>query len=122
MKPLRILLLEDDMVVAPLLAEILKAMGHEICAIAATKADAIAAAAQYKPELMIVDVRLGEENGIAVVQIICSARFTPHLFMSGDISRIRMPSSKAVVIQKPFREVDLIHAMQRALETGALIK
>jgi len=34
-------------------------MGHDVCALEITEAGAVAAAAQYRPNLMIVDARLG---------------------------------------------------------------
>ena len=44
MKPLRILVVEDEGIVAFLLAQILESMGHEVCGIENDKAGAIAAA------------------------------------------------------------------------------
>ncbi len=42
MKPLRILVVEDDALIAMVLGELLTAMGHEVCDTAATQADAVA--------------------------------------------------------------------------------
>jgi len=49
MNSLRILVVEDDILISMLLAEVLIGMGHEVCAIATTKADAVAAADRCKP-------------------------------------------------------------------------
>ncbi len=43
MNGLRILVVEDDAVVGMMLAEMLEEMGHDICSIEATEADAVAA-------------------------------------------------------------------------------
>ena len=59
MKALRVLVAEDDTIVGMLLGELLKEMGHDVCAIEASEADAVAAAIRCKPDLMIIDVRLG---------------------------------------------------------------
>jgi CheY-like chemotaxis protein len=55
MKALRILVVEDDAMIAMLLADMFAAMGHDVCAIERTEAGAVAAATLCKPDLMIVD-------------------------------------------------------------------
>ena len=49
MKALRVLVIEDDALIAMLLAELLAGMGHDVCATAATEAEAVIAAARSKP-------------------------------------------------------------------------
>ena len=115
MKAHRVLIVEDDALLGVYLAELLIGMGHEICAIEATEADAVSAAAQRGPDLMIVDARLRDGSGISAVEEILRTRFVPHVFVSGDTSRIRSSRPGAVVLQKPFRESDLARAVQRAL-------
>ncbi|KAF2988809.1 response regulator (plasmid) [Methylocystis sp. MJC1] len=116
MKALRILLVEDDSMLGELLAETLETMGHEVCGIESSEADAVAAAFRCKPELMIIDALLRDGSGVSAVDQICDAGFIPHFFVSGDISRIKASRPAAVAVQKPFREADLIYAIQRALE------
>jgi CheY-like chemotaxis protein len=65
MKALRVLLIEDNALIAVLLAEQLAEMGHDVCATAATEADAVTAASRYKPDLMIVDAGLGGGSGVS---------------------------------------------------------
>src|ERR1039458_702062 len=67
MKAHRVLIVEDDALLGVYLAELLIGMGHEICAIEATEADAVSAAAQRGPDLMIVDARLRDGSGISAV-------------------------------------------------------
>ena len=102
-----------------LFADVLVAMGHRVCAIAVTEADAIAAAAQFKPDLMIVDARLRNGNGVSAVEEILRARWVPHVFVSGETSRITALRPGAIVIQKPIRDIDLDRAIQRAIEVPA---
>ena len=59
MKPLRILVVEDDAVIGGLLAETLEDLGYVVCAVETNAANAVAAAARHHPDLMIVDVGLG---------------------------------------------------------------
>ena len=112
---LRILIIEDEPVIAMLFEELLKEMGHEIVGIAANESDAVAAALKHKPDLMFVDARLGKGSGIAAVKEILLTGFIPHVFTSGDSSSVRAQRPGAIVISKPFREPDLIRAIELAL-------
>jgi two-component system, response regulator PdtaR len=118
MKTLRILVVEDDLMLGELLAEMLQTMGHEVCGVENTEADAVTAAFGRKPDLMIVDAWLRDGGGVSAVEKICAAGFIPHFFVSGDISRIKALRPGAVAVQKPFREADLVHAIQRALKAS----
>lgn len=115
---LRIMVVEDEAVIALLLAEVLEGMGHEVCAIEATKAGAVTSAVECRPDLMIVDARLDDGSGVAAVDEILRIWLVPHVFVSADISRVRALRPDAVMIQKPYRESDLASAIQRALSAG----
>lgn len=120
MKALRVLLVEDDTLLGTLLADMLRDVGHDVCAIAVTEAAAVSAAAQYHPDLMIVDVGLGEGSGVAAVDEILHFGFVPHLFMTGNVTRLRALRQHAVVLEKPFREAALLLAMQCAMDVAAI--
>ena len=119
MTALRILIVEDEAIVAMLFADLLVAMGYEVCAIEATEAGAIAAAVRCRPDLMIVDAHLVEGSGASAVAAILRAGFVPHVFVSGDRLREQAIALGSVVLQKPFRESDLVRAIERALATKA---
>ena len=118
MKALRVLVAENDTIVGMLLGELLREMGHDVCAIEATEADAVAAAIRCRPDLMIIDVRLGDGSGISAVEEILRAGPVPYMFVSGDISSVRTLRPGTVIIQKPYREPDLANAIQRAIGAG----
>ena len=113
------MVVEDEALIGMLFAEVLGQMGHEVCAIEDTEAGAIAAAAQYRPDLMIVDARLSNGSGISAVDQILRNGFIPHVFVSGDVSSIRAQRPGAVVLQKPFRDPDIVRAIERALNAKA---
>jgi len=117
MIPLRVLVVEDDAAIGALLAEMLGQMGYDVCAVEATQASAVSAAARWHPDLMIVDIRLSEGSGVGAVDEIHRAGPVPHVFVSGDISGIRALRPKAPMIQKPYREADLARVIQYALRT-----
>lgn len=119
MKPLRVLLIEDELLIALLVTEVLEGMGHNVCATESTEAGAVAAAARCDPDMMIVDARLREGSGVSAVAKILLAGHVPHVFVSGDVAGVKALRPDAVVIQKPFFDSDLDRAMNLALGTGA---
>src|SRR5690348_17858924 len=64
MEALRVLVVEDEMLIGMLLADTLEAMGYDVCAVEATEIGAVAAAARWNPDLMIVDARLRNGSGV----------------------------------------------------------
>ena len=115
-RKLRIIVVEDDPLIGMLMAEMLEEMGHDVCAIEETEDGAVAGAAARHPDIMIVDAWLGEGSGIAAVDKILRAGPMPHIFVSGDISRVRILRPNSIMVQKPFREADIANAIQRAVE------
>jgi DNA-binding response OmpR family regulator len=116
MKTLRILIVEDDSMLAFLLGEVLMGLGHEVCATEGVEAEAIATALRCRPDLMIVDEILGAGSGLAVVDAVLEQTHAPHLFVSGDAARIRTLRPKAIVIEKPYSESDLAYAIEKTMQ------
>jgi len=119
MNALRTLVVEDDAIIGGLLAETLEGLGHTVCAVESNVANAAAAASHWRPDLMIVDVGLGEATGIAAVKEIVRSRFVPHVLVTGEAVRGMPLGPDTVFIQKPFRVSDLEQAIQRALATAS---
>lgn len=116
----RVLVVEDDAVIGVLLGEMLEGMGYDVCGIEATEADAVTAAARYRPDLMIVDVKLGDGSGVSAIDTIHRAGPVPHVFVSGDIARLRALKPGSITIQKPYREAELALIIQRALGADSI--
>jgi DNA-binding response OmpR family regulator len=113
MRSLRILLVDDDCSIGALLAEMISEMGHRVCSVETTQADAVKAALLARPDLMIVDVRLGSGSGITAMQTISGTVKIPHIFISGD-GRVLDPRS-SILLQKPFTQRDLVGAINQAM-------
>jgi DNA-binding response OmpR family regulator len=118
MTTLRVLVVEDDAMIGMLLAEMLEEMGHDVCAVAFTHADAVTEATRCKPDLLIVDARLGDGSGVSAVEDILRTGLVPHVFVTGDISKVKALRPGSVMLQKPFLESELAPAIQRALAPG----
>ena len=70
-----------------LTGELLEQMGYDVCAIESTEADAVAAAVRCRPDLVIVDVLLGDGSGVSAVEEILRAG-PVHISSSAVTSRI----------------------------------
>jgi two-component system, response regulator PdtaR len=114
MTPLNILVVEDDIMIGMLLSDMLTGLGHRVCAVERTEAGTVAAAARFRPDLMIVDIHLKIGNGISAVEAVLRDRFIPHVFVTGDRYGTQRRSPGDIVIEKPFRERDLLEAIKRA--------
>lgn len=120
MKPLRVLLVEDEVLIAMLLIQVLEEMGHDVCATESTECGAVATAARCRPDMIVADARLREGSGVSAMAKILLTGHVPHVFVSGDVSGVRALRPDAVVIQKPFFASDLARAMQLALSAEAV--
>lgn len=112
------LVVEDNILIGMLLSDMLIELGHVVCAVERTEEGAVAAAAKFRPDLMIVDVHISHGSGISAVETILRDRFVPHVFVTGDKLGTQQHRPGDVVIEKPFREHELIEAIKRA--TAAL--
>lgn len=112
---LRIVIAEDNSLIAMDLADLLIAMGHDVCALASTEAQTIAAADLHAPGLMIVDNALAEGSGVSAMEEVLAHRFVPHLYVTGNPLSILTLHPDAVVISKPFTMRALNVAIAEAL-------
>jgi two-component system, response regulator PdtaR len=111
----RILIVEDEAIIGMLLSEVLAGLGHEVIGVAATEGAAIALAADYLPDLLIVDAGLTSGNGLSAVDVILANRFVPHIFTTGNALKVRLLKPDAIVLEKPFHESELTDAIASAL-------
>jgi DNA-binding response OmpR family regulator len=117
MKALSILIVEDDLLIGVLLTDMLEGMGHDVCGVETSESSAVDAALQNRPDLMIVDARLGNGSGIAAVKRISAVVNIPHIFVSGD--RISIEGASTFALQKPFSQRDLERAIKGTMDTAA---
>ncbi len=109
---LSIMLVEDEALIAMFLSDVLVELGHTICATVSSEADAVACALRLAPDLMLVDLALGQGDGARAMRTILGARPQPHVFMTGS-RRADLPAD-AHVLEKPFFAADLIRAIDAA--------
>ncbi|WP_313344670.1 response regulator [Stenotrophomonas sp.] len=117
----RVLLVEDESLVAMMVEDCLVELGYEVVALAGTVDGALDALQQQVIDLAVLDVNLGGTMSFPVAQAL-EARGIPYLFLTGyDRSVIPEPLQHRYGLQKPFRMRDLdsaLHSLQ-APESGA---
>ncbi|OYU50452.1 MAG: response regulator [Rhizobiales bacterium PAR1] len=109
---LRVLIVEDEAMIAMLYTEVLAGLGHEVSTIARTEDEAVETARSFRPDMMIVDHHLHQGSGAAAVKRILADGYVPHVLVSGDFTGNETGS---VCLQKPFNEAQLIRAIEVAL-------
>ncbi len=117
----RILVVEDDGIIAFDIVTRLRKLDYGDVAVAATGADAICQAERVRPHLVFMDVTLkGDIDGIAAAEIIHGRFGSAIVYVTAHSdSSIRdraMATSPAGYILKPFTTGDLICAIRSALQ------
>ena len=108
---LRILIVEDEMLVAMNVEDMLLDLGHEVAGIASRLAPALALAKEAEIDAAILDVNLAGEQSFPVAELL-DGRGIPFLFATGyGLQGIEERFRTRVVLQKPFRATDLGEAL-----------
>ncbi len=118
---LRILVAEDDGMVAEAICDRLTDAGVEVVARADTGADAVAAAFALRPDLILMDVRLkGAMDGIRASELINEKMRVPVVYLTGDSDQKTLQRAKAAsaygYVLKPFHIRNLIVAIEVAID------
>ncbi len=115
----RILLAEDNDLVALTLEEQLRGLGYDIVGIARTGTEATELAARLNPDLIIMDFRMPEMDGSEAAARINSHRSTPIIMLTAytDRETIRKAELAGVMsyIVKPVNESELSPAINIAM-------
>ncbi len=116
----QILIVEDQRAVAGALKLRLRGLGYDVSAIAKDGFEAIEKAAALKPDLILMDVRLGEGmDGIETAQRIRARHDIPVIYISAHVDLKLLERARATrpagFINKPFTTKDLLTAIDLAL-------
>jgi DNA-binding response OmpR family regulator len=118
---IKILIVEDDPMIADATEELLVGSGYEVCGIARTVAAAVALGRAHKPDLAIIDVRLAD-GGIGTdiaIQLSGSER-VGILYAAGNVACLRLANVAGdACLAKPYRAVDLLRSLELVTEIVA---
>jgi CheY-like chemotaxis protein/DNA-directed RNA polymerase specialized sigma24 family protein len=116
--PTRVLIIEDEPVIAMDIAGIVESLGHEVIGVAARQAEAVELARKHHPGLVLADVQLQDgDSGIVAVQEIMRSMDAPVIFVTGFPERLLTGDrvEPAFIITKPFDPETLKVAIVQAL-------
>ncbi|HYJ30257.1 MAG TPA: response regulator [Allosphingosinicella sp.] len=114
----RILIVEDEPILAIALQDMLESLGYEVVGPAFRVAPALALAADAAIDGAILDVNIGEGDSYGIARRL-DDRGIPYLFATGYGRDGLDPGHEAAfVLQKPYREKEIEAALGRLLAEG----
>jgi DNA-binding response OmpR family regulator len=111
---LKVLIAEDDLMIADLTEEVLVESGFEVCGIARTVAEGVALGRLHKPDLALIDMHLAD-GGLGTEVAAELGRFgrVGVLFATGSASDVIQDAGVGdAYIVKPYNSVDLVRALE----------
>jgi CheY-like chemotaxis protein len=119
----RVLIIEDEAIVAMALSRALPRFGYEICRVLASGEEALAVVDMLMPDLILMDIHLlGAMDGIETADRIRTHHSTPIVFMTGydsnEIHEKTQHISNAAIIGKPVGITALADVLEQMLTTS----
>jgi len=114
---MRVLIVEDEPIIALHLALLVTELGYEVCATAASAAGALALAAIHNPDVVLMDIRLAQgSSGIDAARDLHAQQGRRCIFLSANLDE---PTRMAL---QPYEPIDFVGkpvlpvVLQRALK------
>ncbi|HLI26779.1 MAG TPA: response regulator [Chloroflexota bacterium] len=119
MSPTRIVIAEDEPIPRMDLREMLINLGYEVVGEAADGRTAVELARQLRPDLVVMDIKMPEIDGIRAARILTEERVAPVLLVTAYSHRELVDEAKEAgvmaYVAKPFGEAQLVPAVEVAL-------
>jgi len=111
---LRVLIAEDELLIADFIAEVLAESGYEVCGTARSAPEAIALGEALEPDLAIIDLHLADGGrGVEVGRRLRSLSPLGVLYTSGSSNEIVLTSEDGdASLSKPFELESLVDALR----------
>ena len=114
----KVLIAEDELMIADMLEEILVEHGYEVCGIARTVTEGIALGRLHKPHLAIIDLRLAD-GGLGTEIATELGRHSPIgvLYATGNRAQLALCNAEGdACLMKPYRSADLLRGLEIVYE------
>lgn len=116
---IRVIIAEDDPLQRLDLKEMLQALGYLVVGEAGDGISVINLSRELRPDLVIMDIRMPDLDGIAAAKTLTEERIAPVLLLTAFSQRELVEGAKEAgvvgYIVKPFREEELVPAVEVAL-------
>jgi DNA-binding response OmpR family regulator len=111
---LKVLIAEDDFMIADMAEEVLVEHGYEVCGIARTVAEAVALGRRPKPDLAVIDQRLADGGlGTEVAAQLGALGRIGVLYATGNVSHVMVNAAYGdACLSKPYRSDDLVRGLE----------
>jgi response regulator NasT len=111
-KPLRIVIADDEPIIRLDLKKMLEDCGYDVVGEAGDGAKALETARNLKPDVVILDIKMPEMDGIDAAKIITEEKIAPVLLLTAysqlDLINRAKEAGVFSYLVKPFKETDLI--------------
>ena len=115
----KVMIIEDETIIAMDLKGIVQAMGHEVTGVARTHSAAIELAGERRPDLILADIQLADgSSGVdAVNELLASLGDLPVIFITAFPERLLTGErpEPAFLISKPYSEEQVRSAVSQAM-------
>lgn len=117
----KVLIAEDDLMIADVASEFLSASGYEVCGIARTVGEAVAFSKAHRPDLALIDLRLALGGiGTEIVRQLPVGERPGILYASGNVSQFALTKNDGEAsISKPYSAEDLLRSLEIVSEIVA---
>jgi len=120
MEPAKILIVEDEFIIAEKLLADLSEIGYKITEIVTSGEEAIRSVAANPPDLIIMDIHIeGELDGIETTQRIHDELVIPVIYLTGltdkEVFQKARKTRPVGYLSKPYNRQDIYHAIELAL-------
>ncbi|GIW10685.1 MAG: Fis family transcriptional regulator [Dehalococcoidia bacterium] len=116
----RVVIADDESIIRMDLREMLTSMGYQVVGEASDGQTAINLARQTRPDLVIMDIRMPDLDGIEAARILTREKIAPVLLLTAYSQQELVDGAKEAgvvgYLVKPFREPDLKPAIEIALQ------
>lgn len=114
----RVMIIEDEPIIAADLSAIVSGLGHEVTGIARTHTEAIALGSELSADLILADIQLADNSsGIDAVNDLLEMMDVPVIFITAFPERLLTGDrpEPAFLISKPFHEAQVQSAVSQAM-------
>jgi CheY-like chemotaxis protein len=118
---LKVLIAEDDLIIADMAEEFLVGCGYVVCGIARTVDEAVALGLRHRPDLLVLDVRLADGGlGTDIPGRLTALGRIGVLYATGNMHYLLQSDADGdACISKPYRFADLRRALEIVSEVAA---
>jgi len=115
----RVIIADDESIIRMDLKEMLTTLGYLVVGEAGDGISAVNLARELRPDLVIMDIKMPDLDGIAAAKILTEERIAPVLLLTAFSQQELVEGAKEAgvvgYVVKPFRESELIPAIEIAL-------